>query len=118
MDSEFLDGKVGDDDDFPTEDLDGLSLEDLLDEGDTEDASDVVLVYADEVDGDALAYGDCLVMAQDILSQYDLEEIISLNELSPEEVLAFLFEQGEIGLPSEIEDEEVSGLPPEEAEED
>lgn len=37
-----------------------------------------------------------------LLSQFDLEELLEMNDLSPEEVLLFLFEGGLIAEPEHI----------------
>jgi hypothetical protein len=80
-----------------------LTLEDILDNGDTEE-EDIVLSFIDDVD--FTDYGFAEKAVDESLSQYSPEEIIDFNEMDDREILTNLFYNGVIGLPITLEDEE------------
>lgn len=97
----------------------GTAFEDyeqLLEQEDDTVDSEMALEFVDDVQSD-MPFGECLVRARDVLGRYSFDEIMDMNEYSDEELLATLFERGDVGLPAEITDEEVSDLPDEETEE-
>lgn len=103
----------GDEVDAEIYDTDDLEIwddpEEVIDE-------DVVLVFSDDSD-EPLDLSDCELLAADILGEYTMEELLELNETTEADLLARLFYDGNIGFPSEVDDE-VSGdeTPPEEEE--
>lgn len=72
----------------------------------------------DYYDGAEYELGDALVQASDALGEFTFEELLDLNDMDQADALSWLYQTGEFGLPVRIEDEdeEVSDLPPEEAE--
>ncbi len=83
-------------------------------EPDTEtEEADIVLEFSDEEGDD---YAESLVKASNALGFFDFEEILDLNDMPVTEATALLYEAGYIGLPTEIEDEEVPDNDDQEAE--
>lgn len=94
---------------------DAKAFQDLVEQlDDTEDA-DMYLEYAD----DGLPYSEAELAAEDALSEYDLSEILEMNEIDDSEVLALLYRSGDVGLPQIVnEDEDDESVPDTEDEEE
>lgn len=80
---------------------------------------DIVLDY---VEDEIVYFEEAVRRVTDLSEQYIFEEILDMNDLTPEEALAYLYIRGDIGLPAVIdetteESEEVSGIPEEDPEE-
>lgn len=91
---------------------DDLTLEDIYDVSEVEEA-DMYLEFAPD---EQIDYGECETRAVEALAEYTLEEILQLNEIEEEEVLALLFYSGDLGLPVQVDSEEEQDTPPEENE--
>lgn len=75
-----------------------------------------VLEYVDD-DEISPPYSEALLKATDVLGEFSFDEILDMNGADLPEVLALLYQTGELGIPIPIDDEEVSDTPPEEIEE-
>lgn len=80
------------------------------------EADGYVLEYVDD-DEISPPYSEALLKATDVLGEFSFDEILDMNGADLPEVLALLYQTGELGIPIPIDDEEVSDTPPEEIEE-
>lgn len=82
-------------------DKDAKAFQDLIDQLDDTTDAEMYLEYAD----DGLPYSEAELAAEDALSEYDLAEILEMNEIDDSEVLALLFRSGDVGLPMTVDDD-------------
>lgn len=89
------------------------SLDDLYDQVSDTEEMEVVLEFFSEAE-----FGTPEQRVSEVLSEYDLEDLLELNELTEEDAVLAMYEAGIIGLPMNIEDEEEQDLPHPEENED